>query len=111
MLQGVVIAIESLGLETQEINRLNDTNQRILELELAKVKTVRMLMFFQGTAINLFRALFLLQLLILAQKPAPRNPGGAVPDGIESLEFSAVTYRHPGARFRPARRQPRRSLG
>ena len=139
--------IKSLGLETQEIDRLNDTNQKILDLELAKVKTVRMLMFFQGTAINFFRALFLLQLLILvymklitlgeffsllfysfaifsplgeignvvtkyaetraslenverilAQEAAPRNPGGAVPDGIESLEFSAVTYRHPGAR-------------
>ena len=35
---------------------------------------------------------------ILAQEPAPANPGGAVPDGIESLEFSGVTYRHPGAR-------------
>jgi ATP-binding cassette, subfamily B, bacterial len=139
--------IKSLGLETQEIDRLNDTNARILDLELAKVKTVRMLMFFQGTAINFFRALFLLQLLvlvyvklitlgeffsllfysfaifsplgeignvitkyaetraslanvqrILAQEPAPRNPGGAVPDGIESLEFAGVTYRHPGAR-------------
>jgi ATP-binding cassette subfamily B protein len=139
--------IKSLGLETQEIDRLNDTNQKILDLELAKVKTVRMLMFFQGTAINFFRALFLLQLLILvymklvtlgeffsllfysfaifsplgeignvitkyaetraslenverilAQEAAPRNPGGAVPDGIESLEFSSVTYRHPGAR-------------
>jgi ATP-binding cassette subfamily B protein len=35
---------------------------------------------------------------ILAQEPAPSNPGGAVPDGVESLEFSGVTYRHPGAR-------------
>jgi ATP-binding cassette, subfamily B, bacterial len=139
--------IKSLGLETQEIDRLNATNQKILDLELAKVKTVRMLMFFQGTAINFFRALFLLQMLILAyfklitlgeffslmfysfaifsplgeignviakysetraslenvekilaQEPAPRNPGGAVPDGIESLDFSGVTYQHPGAR-------------
>jgi ATP-binding cassette subfamily B protein len=104
-------------------------------------------MFFQGTAINFFRALLLLQLLILiyarlitlgefftfmfysfaifsplgeignvitkyqetraslenverilAQEPAPANPGGVVPDGIESLELSGVTYRHPGAR-------------
>jgi ATP-binding cassette subfamily B protein len=104
-------------------------------------------MFFQGTAINFFRALFLLQMLILvymklitlgeffsllfysfaifsplgeigsvitkyqetraslenvarilAQEPAPSNPGGAVPGGVESLEFSGVTYRHPGAR-------------
>ncbi len=139
--------IKSLGLETQEIDRLNTTNQKILDLELAKVKTVRMLMFWQGTAINFARALLLLQLLlliymghitlgqfftfmfysfaifsplgeignvvtkygetraslenverILAQEPAPANPGGAVPDGIESLEFSGVTYRHPGAR-------------
>ncbi len=139
--------IKSLGLETQEIDRLNATNQKILDLELAKVKTVRVLMFFQGTAINFFRALFLLQMLILiymklitlgeffsllfysfaifsplgeigsvitkyqetraslenvarilAQEPAPSNPGGAVPDGVESLEFSGVTYRHPGAR-------------
>jgi ATP-binding cassette subfamily B protein len=139
--------IKSLGLETQEIDRLNNTNQKILGLELAKVKTVRMLMFFQGTGINLFRALFILEMLvlvyfklislgeffslfmysffifsplgeignvvtkyaetraslenvekILAQEPAPTNPGGAVPDGIESLEFDAVTYRHPGAR-------------
>ncbi len=139
--------IKSLGLETQEIERLNATNAKILDLELAKVKTVRVLMFFQGTAINLFRALFLLQMLILlymrlitlgeffslffysfaifsplgeignvitkyqetraslenvqrilAQKPAPTNPGGAVPDGIESLEFSRVSYHHPGAR-------------
>ena len=111
------------------------------------MKTVRMLMFFQGTAINFFRAVFILQMLILlylklisigeflslflysfflfsplgeignvvskyaetraslenverilAQEPAPTNPGGAVPDGIESLEFAGVTYRHPGAR-------------
>jgi ATP-binding cassette subfamily B protein len=139
--------IKSLGLETQEIDRLNATNRMILGLELAKVKTVRMLMFFQGTAINLFRAAFILQMLILlyyrlisigeflsmflysfflfsplgeignvvtkyaetraslanverilAQEPAPANPGGAVPDGIESLEFAEVSYRHPGAR-------------
>jgi ATP-binding cassette subfamily B protein len=139
--------IKSLGLETQEIERLNQANGKILDLELAKVKTVRMLMFFQGTALNLSRALLLLLMLallamklitlgeffslmmysffvfsplgdigtviakyqetraslenmerILAQEPAPRNPGGAVPQGIESLEFSRVTYRHPGAR-------------
>ena len=35
--------IKSLGLETQEIDRLNATNQKILDLELAKVKTVRRL--------------------------------------------------------------------
>jgi ATP-binding cassette, subfamily B, bacterial len=57
--------IKSLGLEEQEIGRLNAANGKILDLELAKVKTVRMLMFFQGTAINFFRALFLMQMLVL----------------------------------------------
>ena len=139
--------IKSLGLETQEIERLNQANQKILDLELAKVKTVRMLMFFQGTALNFSRAVLLLLMLVLvsmklitlgeffslmmysffvfgplgeigtviakyqetraslenlqrimAQEPAPQNPGGAVPDGIESLRFSMVSYKHPGAR-------------
>ena len=142
--------IKSLGLETQEIERLNSANQKILDLELAKVKTVRMLMFSQGTALNFSRAVLILLMLVLismklitlgeffslmmysffvfgplgeigaviakyqetraslenlqkimAQEPAPRNPDGVVPDGIESLEFSRVTYRHPGARSRP----------
>jgi ATP-binding cassette subfamily B protein len=57
--------IKSLGLETQEIGRLNATNARILDLELAKVKTVRVLMFAQGTAINFFRALLLAGMLVL----------------------------------------------
>jgi len=139
--------IKSLGLETQEIERLNSANQKILDLELAKVKTVRMLMFFQGTALNFSRAILILLMLVLishrlitlgeffslmmysffvfgplgeigaviakyqetraslenlqrimAQEPAPRNPDGLVPDGIESLEFSEITYRHPGVR-------------
>jgi ATP-binding cassette subfamily B protein len=57
--------IKSLGLETQEIERLNRTNTRILGLELSKVKTVRLLMFAQGTAINFFRALLLAGMLAL----------------------------------------------
>jgi ATP-binding cassette, subfamily B, bacterial len=57
--------IKSLGLESQEIGRLNATNTKILGLELQKVKTVRVLMFSQGTAINFFRALLLLEMLAL----------------------------------------------
>ncbi len=139
--------IKSLGLETQEIERLNDTNSKILGLELKKVKTVRTLSFAQGTAINFFRSLLILQMLalayfkiitlgeffslmmysfyifsplyelggmiskyqetraslenfrrILSQKPADTNPAGAVPIGIESIEFSRVSFRHPSAR-------------
>jgi ATP-binding cassette subfamily B protein len=57
--------IKSLGLEGQEIKRLNGVNSRILGLELQKVKTVRVLMFSQGTAINFFRALLILEMLAL----------------------------------------------
>jgi ATP-binding cassette subfamily B protein len=62
--------IKSLGLERQEIERLNGTNARILSLELEKVKTVRLLSFLQGTAINLFRAAFLLVMLLLVSRQA-----------------------------------------
>ena len=60
--------IKSLGLEKQEIERLNRTNSRILGLELDKVKTVRVLMFLQGTAINFFRALIILVTLVLVAR-------------------------------------------
>jgi ATP-binding cassette subfamily B protein len=44
-----------MGLENQEIERLNQVNTKILELELKKVKLVRMLAFVQGTLINALR--------------------------------------------------------
>lgn len=51
--------IKALGLEQQEVNRLNETNQQILKLELKKVKTLRLLSFVQGTLINFMRVLLL----------------------------------------------------
>ncbi len=57
--------IKALGLERQEIDRLNSTNSAILGLELKKVKTVRVLMFLQGTAINFLRACLIVLLLTL----------------------------------------------
>jgi ATP-binding cassette subfamily B protein len=141
--------IKSLGLENQEIDRLHASNTKILDLELQKVRTVRILMFGQGTAINFFRALLILQMLaltyfriitlgeffslmmysffifsplgdlggviskyqetrasldnfrrILSQEPAETNPTGVAPAGIESVEFSHVSFRHPLARER-----------
>lgn len=47
--------VKSLGLEQQEIQRLNTTNQKILGLELKKVKLVRAHDFVQGTLVNLLR--------------------------------------------------------
>lgn len=48
--------VKSLGLEQQEINRLNTVNEKILELELKKVKLIRSLSFVQGTLLNSMRA-------------------------------------------------------
>ncbi len=60
--------VKSLGLGDQEINRLNSTTEKILELELKKVKYIRKLSFFQGTSVNFLRTsiLFLMLYLIYA---------------------------------------------
>ncbi|HIH32282.1 TPA: ABC transporter ATP-binding protein [Candidatus Woesearchaeota archaeon] len=57
--------VKSLGLEDQEIKRLNDTNEKILTLELKKVKLVRKLSFMTGTLVNFMRAIIVLLLLYL----------------------------------------------
>lgn len=57
--------VKSLGLENQEIKRLNNTNQAILDLELNKVKTVRTLSFIQGTIVNTLRASLMLLMYYL----------------------------------------------
>lgn len=58
--------VKSLGLSKQEITRLNNTTDKILQLELKKVKYVRSLSFVQGTLVNLLRncILFLMMYLI-----------------------------------------------
>ena len=61
--------VKSLGLEQQEINRLNAVNQQILDLELKKVKLVRKFSFLQGTMINALRlALLFLMLWLIFSK-------------------------------------------
>jgi ATP-binding cassette subfamily B protein len=60
--------VKSLGLQGQEVQRLNTTNERILQLELKKVKYVRMLSFVQGTIVNAVRVLLLLLMLYLLFK-------------------------------------------
>ncbi len=58
--------VKSLGLEGQEINRLNETNEKILALELKKVRMIRTYSFVQGTLINGLRmALMLLMLWLI----------------------------------------------
>ncbi|NEU08966.1 ABC transporter ATP-binding protein [Flavihumibacter sp. R14] len=57
--------VKSLGLSSQEIKRLNSTTDKILKLELRKVKYVRSLSFVQGTLVNLLRNGILLLMLYL----------------------------------------------
>ncbi len=62
--------VKSLGLSKQEIDRLNSTTDKILILELKKVKYLRSLSFIQGTIVNFVRTaiLFIMLYLIFTQK-------------------------------------------
>lgn len=60
--------VKSLGLEDQEVKRLRDVSDKILALELSKVKYVRMLSFVQGTTLNLFRTILIFLMMYLVYK-------------------------------------------
>src|SRR5919205_562215 len=57
--------VKSLGLAQQEIERLNNTTAKILQLELKKVRYLRSLSFIQGTSVNLLRTSILFLMLYL----------------------------------------------
>ena len=57
--------VKSLGLSDQEVRRLNTTTEKILRLELKKVKYIRSLSFIQGTCVNLIRTSILFLMLYL----------------------------------------------
>jgi len=73
--------VKSLGLTTQEIDRLNKNTYKILGLELKKVKSIRSLNFIQGTLVNFMRQLVMLTLLWLIYK------GSITPGQYLSLMF------------------------
>ena len=62
--------VKSLGLAHQEVRRLNGITEKILRLELKKVKYLRSLSFIQGTAVNALRTaiMFLMLYLIFRQE-------------------------------------------
>ena len=62
--------VKSLGLAGQEVKRLNSITDKILNLELKKVKYLRSLSFIQGTSVNALRTsiLFLMLYLIFRQE-------------------------------------------
>ncbi len=60
--------VKALGLATQEVDRLNSVTEKILALELKKLRYLRMLDFVQGTVTNFIRAglyLFLFYLVFI----------------------------------------------
>lgn len=57
--------VKSLGLSDQEISRLNTTTDKILSLELKKLRYLRSLSFIQGTVINFVRTSLLFFMLYL----------------------------------------------
>jgi len=57
--------VKSLGLQRQEIDRLNKTTGKILSLELKKVRYLRSLSFIQGTSVNFLRTSILFLMLYL----------------------------------------------
>lgn len=57
--------VKSLGLTSQEIDRLNKNTYKILGLELRKVKSIRTLNFIQGTFVNFLRQVIMFILLWL----------------------------------------------
>ena len=65
--------VKSLGLTTQEVDRLNRNTFKILGLELTKVKRIRSLSFLQGTLVNTLRQviLFLMMWLIYRERMRP----------------------------------------
>ncbi|MDP4039791.1 MAG: ABC transporter ATP-binding protein [Candidatus Pacearchaeota archaeon] len=62
--------VKSMGLENQEISRLNNVNSKILKLELNKIKFIRLISFIQGTLVNGVRAgiMFLMFFLLFQQQ-------------------------------------------
>jgi ATP-binding cassette subfamily B protein len=57
--------VKSLGLADQEVARLTATTEKILKLELRKVRYIRSLSFIQGTSVNFVRTCILLLMLYL----------------------------------------------
>lgn len=60
--------VKSLGLTNQEVNRLNTSTMKILQLELKKVRDIRSISFVQGTFVNFLRQSIMFFLLVLIFK-------------------------------------------
>ena len=57
--------VKSHGLADQEIERLNTTTHKILNLEIVRTKILRFLSFIQGSTVNIVRSIMVMVLLML----------------------------------------------
>lgn len=63
-----VSLVKSLGLENQEVDRLNKVNDQVVELELKKIVYIRTLTFVQGTLVNAVRvAIYIVSFYLIWQ--------------------------------------------
>jgi ATP-binding cassette, subfamily B, bacterial len=81
--------VKSLGLTYPEIRRLRDHTQKIFDLEIEKVKKVRMLSFFQSAALTLLRQSILFILLWLIFRHV------LTPGELISMQFISTTIFGP----------------
>jgi len=65
-----IALVKSLWLEQQELNRLEDTNTRLLWLEIKKIKLIRIVEFLQWTLINFVRVCLMWTMFRLVYKQA-----------------------------------------
>src|SRR5713101_5615753 len=92
--------VKSLGLAQQEIDRLNSTTDKILKLELEKVRYLRSLSFVQGNVVNAYRETEASldnfeEILKMPTEQKPEHPV-ALPS-LETLEFDRVSFQHQSA--------------
>lgn len=73
--------VKSLGLTSQEVERLNKNTFKILGLELTKVKRIRSISFVQGTFVNTLRQVILFMLMWLVFS------GDMMPGEIVTMQF------------------------
>ncbi len=81
--------VKSLGIEEQEILRLNEANNRILGLEEKKLRLVRVLSFGEGSAVTVARAVLLVTTVWLSYRQL------VTPGELVSLFFYSMSIFRP----------------
>ena len=84
--------VKSLGLAKQEINRLNETTEKIVGLELKKVRYIRSISFIQGTFVNFLRSCILFILLYLIFEDRFNEMGMSVKELVRLQFYSFFIF-------------------